>query len=100
MNKDELDGFIYLPNKALKSGFAYIIEAKNYRNGENDATKQLEETKKFFMWRCECKYIYVKKVCIYGNFKKIQLILYLNITLVDYELIKMYANLNYEDKRL
>lgn len=47
MNKDELDGFIYLPNKALKSGFAYIIEAKNYRNGENDATKQLEETKKF-----------------------------------------------------
>lgn len=49
MNKDELDGFIYLPNKALKSGFAYIIEAKNYRNGENDATKQLEETKKFFM---------------------------------------------------
>lgn len=49
MNKDELDGFIYLPNKALKSGFTYIIEAKNYRNGENDATKQLGETKKFFM---------------------------------------------------
>lgn len=29
---------------------------------------------------------------------KIQLILYLNITIVDFELIKMYANLNYEDK--
>lgn len=41
---DELDGFIYLPNKALKSGFAYIVEAKNYPNGENDAAKQLRKT--------------------------------------------------------
>ena len=45
---DELDGFIYLPNKDLSEGFAYIIEAKNYPKGEEDAEKQLEKT---------CKYI-------------------------------------------
>lgn len=49
MNKDELDGFIYLPNKALKSGFAYIIEAKNFRNGENEAKKTIGRYKKIFM---------------------------------------------------
>ena len=45
---DELDGFIYLPNKPLSKGFAYIVEAKNYFGGENDAAKQLEETCKYF----------------------------------------------------
>lgn len=44
---DELDGFIYLPNKSLETGFAYIVEAKNYAGGEDDAAKQLEETCKF-----------------------------------------------------
>lgn len=44
---DELDGFIYLPNRNLSEGFAYIIEAKNYSNGENDAAKQLKATEKY-----------------------------------------------------
>ena len=44
---DELDGFIYLPSKSLDDGFAYIIEAKNYTGGEEDAAKQLKNTSAF-----------------------------------------------------
>lgn len=44
---DELDGFIYLPNKPIQDGFAYIVEAKNYAGGECDAEKQLKDTCKF-----------------------------------------------------
>ena len=44
---DELDGFIYLPNRNLSDGFAYIIEAKNYPNGEKDAVRQLKSTEKY-----------------------------------------------------
>lgn len=44
---DELDGLIYFPNKSTQDGFAYIIEAKNYSGGENDAEVQLQETRKF-----------------------------------------------------
>lgn len=69
MNKDELDGFIYLPNKALKSGFAYIIEAKNFRNGENEAKKQLEDTKKFLCEDVNVN-IYTLKKCAYMEISK------------------------------
>lgn len=41
---DELDGFIYFPNRSRQDGFAYIIEAKNYSCGEKDAEKQLKNT--------------------------------------------------------
>lgn len=44
---DELDGFIYLPNRAPTDDYAYIIEAKNYAGGEQDAAKQLKETNKY-----------------------------------------------------
>ena len=44
---DELDGFIYLPNKDYRETFAYIIEAKNYAGGENEARKQLQETRTY-----------------------------------------------------
>ena len=44
---DELDGFIYLPNRQDEMPFAYIVEAKNYVHGENDAVKQLQGTKKY-----------------------------------------------------
>ena len=44
---DELDGFIYLPNRQDEMPFAYIVEAKNYVRGENDAVKQLQGTKKY-----------------------------------------------------
>lgn len=44
---DELDGFIYLPNRRDEMPFAYIVEAKNYVHGENDAVKQLQGTKKY-----------------------------------------------------
>lgn len=44
---DELDGFIYLPNKSTQKGFAYIIEAKNFAGGEKAAEKQLQATCKF-----------------------------------------------------
>lgn len=44
---DELDGFIYLPNMRLEDGFAYIVEAKNYPRGEEDAEKQLKATCKY-----------------------------------------------------
>lgn len=44
---DELDGFVYLPNRALTDDYAYIIEAKNYSGGEQDAAKQLDETKTY-----------------------------------------------------
>lgn len=46
-NVDEIDGFIYLPNVSDNKSFAYIIEAKNYKNGEKDAEKQLKATLKF-----------------------------------------------------
>lgn len=46
-NVDELDGFIYLPNRSMKGGFAYIVEAKNYLGGENDAAGQLQKTCSF-----------------------------------------------------
>lgn len=41
---DELDGFIYFPNRSMKDGFAYIVEAKNYFGGEKDAEAQLQNT--------------------------------------------------------
>lgn len=41
---DELDGFIYFPNRDKGKTFAIIIEAKNYVGGENDAEKQLRDT--------------------------------------------------------
>jgi len=44
---DELDGFIYLPNRAPTDDYAYIIEAKNYAGGEQEAAKQLKETNKY-----------------------------------------------------
>ena len=44
---DKLDGFVYLPNRALTDDYAYIIEAKNYSGGEQDAAKQLDETKTY-----------------------------------------------------
>lgn len=44
---DELDGFIYFPNREAKNHFAYIVEAKNYIHGEHEAQRQLETTKKF-----------------------------------------------------
>ncbi|ENH95683.1 hypothetical protein J416_14787 [Gracilibacillus halophilus YIM-C55.5] len=37
----ELDGIIFFPNKG-KEVFSYIIEAKNYTNGSNDAKNQLQ----------------------------------------------------------
>ena len=69
MNKDELDGFIYLPNKALKSGFAYIIEAKNFRKGENFAAKQLDETKEYLREDIHAKIKKLKK-CAYMEISK------------------------------
>lgn len=44
---DELDGFIYFPTRKAEKTFAVIIEAKNYRNGENNAAKQLDDSKSF-----------------------------------------------------
>lgn len=44
---DEIDGLIYLPNRNMQDGFAYIVEAKNYFGGENDAEVQLKATCKF-----------------------------------------------------
>lgn len=44
---DELDGLIYFPNRPLKDGFAFIVEAKNYLGGENDAATQLQTTCEF-----------------------------------------------------
>lgn len=44
---DELDGFIYLPNRPTTEDYAYIIEAKNYAGGEKEAAKQLKETAKY-----------------------------------------------------
>lgn len=44
---DELDGFIYLPNRQESMPFAYIVEAKNYSRGESDAVKQLQGTQKY-----------------------------------------------------
>ena len=44
---DELDGFIYLPNRTMPGKFAYIVEAKNYSKGEDDAAKQLKATQKY-----------------------------------------------------
>lgn len=44
---DELDGFIYFPTRKNKKTFAAIVEAKNYKNGEHYAVKQLNDTKSF-----------------------------------------------------
>lgn len=44
---DEIDGFLYFPTKATATPFAVLIEAKNYKGGENDAAKQLKDTLKF-----------------------------------------------------
>ena len=44
---DELDGFIYFPNKDPKDMLAIIVEAKNYGNGGNDAERQLVDTARF-----------------------------------------------------
>lgn len=44
---DEIDGFIYFPNRDTHQTFAIIVEAKNYPHGGNDAEKQLKTTKKF-----------------------------------------------------
>ena len=49
---DELDGFIYFPNRSPKSTFATIVEAKNYPHGETLAEKQLIDTKKYLSSDC------------------------------------------------
>lgn len=46
-NIDEIDGFVYLPNRSITDAFAFIIEAKNYSGGEKDAEKQLKSSKKY-----------------------------------------------------
>lgn len=66
---DELDGFIYLPNKALKDGFAYIVEAKNYTNGEKDAEKQLKTTSKYIDKELKTEIIKLSK-CAYLKIAK------------------------------
>lgn len=44
---DELDGLIYFPTRDTKKPFAFIVEAKNYSNGDTDAAAQLESTTPF-----------------------------------------------------
>lgn len=45
--KDELDGFIYFPNRNVNQDYAIIIEAKNYKNPIGDAVKQLRDTESY-----------------------------------------------------
>lgn len=44
---DEIDGFIYFPNRPQYKDIAILVEAKNYNNGEKDAAKQLKDTQKY-----------------------------------------------------
>ena len=44
---DEIDGLIYFPTRDMSKEYAYIVEAKNFAHGENQAEKQLNATKKF-----------------------------------------------------
>lgn len=51
---DELDGFIYFPTRSVDKGFALIVEAKNYKFGENDAEKQLKDTQNYLSIGITC----------------------------------------------
>lgn len=51
---DELDGFIYFPTRSVDKGFALIVEAKNYKFGENDAEKQLKDTQNYLSTGITC----------------------------------------------
>lgn len=66
---DELDGFIYFPNRSLRDGFAYIIEAKNYSGGKRDAIKQLNDTCKYLNIKLETEII-AKDKCAYMIIKE------------------------------
>ena len=66
---DELDGFIYLPNKERRDGFAYIVEAKNYFGGERDAEKQLITTSRYLN-KCLTTEIVKKTKCAYMIIKE------------------------------
>ena len=65
---DELDGFIYLPNRKDDAPFAYIVEAKNYSHGEHDAVKQLQGTKKYLSPNLVCSIVPLNK-CAYMEIK-------------------------------
>lgn len=65
---DELDGFIYLPNRQDNMPFAYVVEAKNYTHGEHDAEKQLQETKKYLSQNLEFSITPLTK-CAYMEIK-------------------------------
>lgn len=54
---DELDGFIYFPNRNPGNSFATIVEAKNYTCGETQAEKQLRDTKKFLSDDCSLRIV-------------------------------------------
>lgn len=68
---DEIDGFIYFPNRNSTNTVAVIIEAKNYSHGETEAEKQLKDTQKYLSDSCE---VDIKKAerCAYMeiSFKK------------------------------
>ncbi|MFQ7293381.1 MAG: hypothetical protein ACLRQ0_14315 [Monoglobales bacterium] len=53
--RDEIDGFIYFPSINPKQEYAIILEAKNYKKGETDAAKQLEETKSYLSNQLDAK---------------------------------------------
>lgn len=53
--KDELDGFIYFPNRNVNQDYAIIIEAKNYKNPIGDAVKQLRDTESYLSDNLEKK---------------------------------------------
>ena len=61
---DEIDGFIYFPSRKKGEPFAFIIEAKNYPSGENDAEKQLSDTIPFLSHELNNKIIKLNK-CAY-----------------------------------
>lgn len=65
---DELDGFIYLPNRQDEMPFAYIVEAKNYVHGERDAERQLQGTKRYLSPNLELSITSLTK-CAYMEIK-------------------------------
>lgn len=68
---DELDGFIYFPTRKRGKTFAVIVEAKNYINGENDAVKQLNDTRYFLSEHLST------------NIKKLEKCAYMELSLKD-----------------
>ena len=65
---DKLDGFIYFPTRKIQNTFAIIVEAKNYKNGENDAAKQLDDSKSFLSERLSANITKLVK-CAYMELK-------------------------------